>query len=211
MNDYSYLSERVNNIIESKGYHLRVKNDDNKYIFNIYNNERSIANLAVINTTGSVLAGKTRSRYQTLSDDQDMFYVQWLSTESEYRGQNLALLIMIYGICYLKLQFPSINYVTLDDDSDRNSYIGKNIYDSLGFSFRDTIEMDIEKPKRLKLSGPEKQLLLDSNFIQRANIKLNQIDTRGGRKSKKHRKVKRNRRTKSKTKRNRKTKRRFRM
>jgi len=68
------------------------------------------------------------------------------------------------------------------------------------------IEMDIENPKRLKLSGPEKQLLLDNNFIQRANIKLNQIDTRGGKRKKtKHRKAKR--KTKRKTNRNKKTKR----
>ena len=80
---------------------------------------------------------------------------------------------MIYSICYLKLQFPNINYVTLDDDSDRSCKIEKNIYNSLGFSFRDLTEMDMERPKRLKISGPEKQLLLDNNFIQRANDKLN--------------------------------------
>lgn len=208
MNGYSDLLRRVNNIIESKGYHLQVNSDIEKHYFDIYDNERIIAHLAIVNTTGTILAGKTRRQYQNQLEDQDMFYVQWLSTENEYRGQNLALLIMIYGICYLKLQFPAINYVTLDDDSDRNSYIGRNIYDSLGFSFRDTIEMDIENPKRLKLSGPEKQLLLDNNFIQRANIKLNQIDTRGGKRKKtKHRKTKRNRKTKRKTNRNKKTKR----
>jgi hypothetical protein len=114
---------------------------------------------------------------------------------------------MIYSICYLKQQFPNINYVTLDDDSDRSCKIEKNIYNSLGFSFRDPIEMDMERPNRLKISGPEKQLLLDNIFIERANAKLNEINRMGGKhKSKKNRKAKRNRKTKRNGK-NRKTKR----
>lgn len=204
MNDYSDLCERVERIIKSKGYELEFEVINGAYVFNIYNNERRIiSNLTIVNTTGIILSGKTRSQYQNQLEDQDILHITWLSTENEYRGQNLALLLMIYSICYLKLQFPSINYVTLDDDSDRNSYIGRNIYDSLGFSFRDTIEIDMAKPKRIKLSGPEKQLLLDKNFIQLANIKLNKIDTIGGKpKSKKYRKLKRSR----KSKRSRKTK-----
>jgi hypothetical protein len=32
--------------------------------------------------------------------------------------------------------------------------------------------MDMERPKRLKMSGPEKQLLLDDNFIEKAKNKI---------------------------------------
>lgn len=206
MNGYSDLCARVDNKIKEKGYHLQMEVINGTYVFNIYNNETSIANLEIVNSIGTILAGKTRSQYQNQLEDHDILHIKWVSTEKDYRGQNLALLIMIYSICYLKLQFPNINYVTLDDDSDRSCKIEKNIYNSLGFSFRDLTEMDMERPKRLKISGPEKQLLLDNNFIQLANDKLNEIDRRGGKqKSRKNRKSKRNR----KTKRNIKTKRKF--
>ena len=206
MNEYQNLCDKVDNIIRGKGYRLNVEVINEIYVFNIYNNETSIANLQIVNGTGTILAGKTRSQYQNQLEDHDVLHIKWVSTEKDYRGQNLALLIMIYSICYLKLQFPNINYVTLDDDSDRSCKIEKNIYNSLGFSFRELTEMDMERPKRLKISGPEKQLLLDNNFIQLANDKLNEIDRRGGKqKSRKNRKSKRKR----KTKRNRKTKRKF--
>jgi len=210
MNEYQNLCDKVDNIIREKGYRLQVEVINETYVFNIYNNETSITNLEIVNSTGTILAGKTRSQYQNQSEDHDILHIKWVCTEKDYRGQNLALLIMIYSICYLKQQFPNINYVTLDDDSDRSCKIEKNIYNSLGFSFRDPIEMDMERPNRLKISGPEKQLLLDNIFIERANAKLNEINRMGGKhKSKKNRKAKRNRKTKrnGKTKRNRKTKR----
>ena len=73
--------------------------------------------------------------------------------------------------------------------------IEKNVYTSLGFTFRDTIEMDMDRRKRLKISGPEKQLLLDDNFIEKAK---NKIGISGGK-----RKTRKNKKSKSrKTKRN---------
>jgi hypothetical protein len=47
--------------------------------------------------------------------------------------------------------------------------------------------MDMERPKRLKMSGPEKQLLLDDNFIEKAN---NKIGISGGKRKRKTRKRK---------------------
>ena len=97
----------------------------------------------------------------------------------------MALLILIYGICHLKTQFPDITYVMVDDDSARSDYIENNIYHSLGFSFRDTIEMDMEKPKTLIMSGPDKQLLLDEKFIQLVYKKLDNIEPTGGKRNRK--------------------------
>ena len=147
-----------------------------------------ITNLQISNSTGTIIHGITRASYKNPLEDVPLFHINWMSTDPKYTGQNLASLIIIYGICNLKQKFPEINYVTLDDDSARSSYIEKNVYTSLGFTFRDTIEMDIERPKRLKMSGPEKQLLLDDNFIEKAK---NKIGIAGGkRKTRKSRKSK---------------------
>jgi hypothetical protein len=79
----------------------------------------------------------------------------------------------------------------------------KNIYDSLGFAFRDNVQIDVSSTKKLNLSGPEKQLLLDGEFIRNAN---SQIDAKfggngGKRKTRKSRKLKRKPKRKRRTKR----------
>jgi len=187
MDKYQDLCSRVDTIITNKRYRLQTEQDDNgTYIFNIYDNEIPITNLQISNTTGTIIQGITRESNKNQLEDVPLFHINWVSTDPKYSGQNLASLIIIYGICNLKQKFPEINYVTLDDDSARSSYIEKNVYTSLGFTFRDTIEMDMERPKRLKMSGPEKQLLLDDNFIEKAK---NKIGIAGGKRKTRKRKT----------------------
>jgi hypothetical protein len=188
MDKYQDLCTRVENIITNRGYRLPEPLENNgTYIFNIYDNEIPITNLQISNTTGTIIQGITRESNKNQLEDVPLFHINWVSTDPKYSGKNLASLIIIYSICNLKQKFPEINYVTLDDDSARSSYIEKNVYTSLGFTFRDTIEMDMERPKRLKMSGPEKQLLLDDNFIERAK---NKIGISGGKRKTKKRKRK---------------------
>jgi hypothetical protein len=209
MDKYQDLCARVENIITNKGYRLQMEQDDNgTYIFNIYDNEIPISNLQISNTTGTIIQGITRESNKNQLEDVPLFHINWVSTNPKYTGKNLASLIIIYGICNLKQKFPEINYVTLDDDSDRSRNIEKNVYTSLGFTFRDTIEMDMERPKRLKMSGPEKQLLLDDNFIEKAK---NKIGIAGGKRKtrKRKRKTRKTKRNKSKSRKLKRTKRRL--
>jgi hypothetical protein len=184
--NYQALLDKVQSIIISKGYRLEMNIIEEAYVFYIYDNQTMAANIQMYKSTGIIVVGKTRRKKEL--DDHDNFNVSWISTEIPYRGQGLAMLLLIYGICYLKLQFPEINYVTLDDDSDRSDKIEPNVYDSLGFYFRDEIKMDISNTKKLKLSGPEKQLLLDSEFVRRANFELDRrFNISGGKRTyKKH-------------------------
>ena len=192
MEGYQALLDKVQRIITAKGYRLEMNINDESYVFSIYDNETRACYIQIGKSTGTIVIGKTR-RKQAL-EDQDNFIISWISTEPPYKGQGLALLLLIYSICYLKQQFPDINYVTLDDDSDRSDKMEKNIYDSLGFAFRDDVQIDISSTKKLNLSGPEKQLLLDGEFIRRANY---QLDTKfpgigGKRKTRKSRKARKN-------------------
>ena len=161
--EYKALLVRVQRINEAKGYRLEMNNDDETYVFSIYDGEIIVCYIQIGKSTGTIVIGKTR-RKRSL-EDQNIFPISWISTEDAYQRQGLALLLLIYSISYLKYEFPYIGYVTLDDDSNNSNIIGKNIYGSLGFDFRDDVQMDILRPKRIKLSGPEKQLLLDNNFI----------------------------------------------
>ena len=202
MEVYEILLDRVQSIVTAMGYHIRTILTDETYVFSIYDNETRACYIQIGKSTGTIVIGKTRRKQEL--EDYDTINIAWLSTEQPYQGQGLALLLIIYSICYLKQQLPDINYVTLDDDSNRNDKIDKNIYDSLGFAFRDEIQMDISKTKQLKLSGPEKQLLLSDEFIRQANLQLDakfkknggKLKGRKTRKTRRIRKIRKNKRTK---------------
>jgi hypothetical protein len=173
MKNYHNLFTRVENIITNKGYRLSEQPIENNgtYIFNIYHNEKVITNLQISNSTGTIIHGKTRSSYNNPPEDTPVFTIGWVSTETLYQGQHLGILIIIYGICYLKERFASVNYVKLDDDTNNSLHIKKNIYNRLGFVFQNHIELDMFRDI-LIISGPEKQLQLDNNFINNATNKL---------------------------------------
>ena len=196
MAEYQSLLDRIQTIVTSMGYHIGMTLTGATYVFTIYDNETRACYIQIGKSTGSVVIGKTRRKKEL--EDYDTINIGWLSTEPSYKGKGLALLLLIYSICYLKQQLPDINYITLDDDSDRSDKMEKNIYDSLGFVFRDDIQMDISNTKKLNLSGPEKQLLLNDEFIRRANL---QLDTKfkrngGNRKGRRTRRTRKNKRTK---------------
>ena len=196
MAEYQALLARVESIVTSMGYHIGMTLTGATYVFTIYDNETRACYIQIGQSTGTVVVGKTRTKKAI--EDHDTINIGWLSTEPAYKGKGLALLLLIYSICYLKQQLPDIDYVTLDDDSDRNDKIEKNIYDTLGFVFKGDIQIDVSSTKKLTLSGPEKQLLLDGEFIRIANSQLDaKFSGNGGkRKSRKNRKVRRSRKTK---------------
>jgi ribosomal protein S18 acetylase RimI-like enzyme len=211
MAEYQSLLDRIQTIVTSMGYHIEMTLTGATYVFTIYDNETRACYIQIGQSTGTIVIGKTRTKKEI--EDHDTIDIAWLSTEPAYKGQGLALLLLIYSICYLKQQLPDIDYVTLDDDSDRSDKMEKNIYDSLGFAFRDNVQIDVSSTKKLNLSGPEKQLLLDGEFIRRANLQLNtKFPGMGGkrktRKPRKSRKSRKSRKTKQSRK-ARKTKRRL--
>lgn len=167
------LCKKVETIIGMKGYLLKpdVVSDEygNKtYVFNIYNKDGIIiTNLQMVITRGNI-TGKTRSSFK----EEDVFQINWVSTNQEYRGQQLATLVIIYSICYMVLNAKNIQYVILDDDSDKSIYMKKNIYNSLGFIPRDLVALNMTKSETLNILGPEKQLAIDYAFIRNANVML---------------------------------------
>lgn len=177
--DYKNLCTRVNTIITRRNLKIRVdtlnhESSIEQYDFIIYDANSEIVKLTSFYSDGQVLQGRTRRNYDDLQT-QYVFNITWLITLPKYQGQKLALLILIYSICYLKTKHVNTKYVTLDDDSDNNFQIKKNIYNKIGFVNRDHVSL-ISK-NTLKIYGPEKQLSLDENFKARANNLLLEIES----------------------------------
>ena len=177
--DYKNLCTRVNTIITGRNLKIRVDTLTHEFPIKQYNfiiydhNSIVVTELTSYNSDGQVLQGRTRRNYDDLQT-QYVFNITWLITLPKYQGQKLALLILIYSICYLKTKHVNTKYVTLDDDSDNNLQIKNNIYNKIGLVQRDHLSL-ISK-NILKIFGPEKQLLLDEEFIRRANNLLSEIE-----------------------------------
>lgn len=177
--DYENLCTRVNTIITRRNLKIRVvtlnhESSIEQYDFIIYDANSEIVKLTIFYSDGQVLQGRTRRYYDDLHT-QSVFNITWLITLPKYQGQKLALLILIYSICYLKTRHVNTKYVTLDDDSDNNFQIKKNIYNKIGFVYRD--HLSLTSKNTLKIYGPEKQLSLDENFKERANKLLSEIES----------------------------------
>ena len=166
MTDYDDILQKINKIIINKGYTIVTYIEDETYMFEIQDNSIVASYIQIYNSINTITEKYTQKEIET-----NTFHISSLSTDVVYRGQGLALLLLIYGICYLKIQFPDVNYATLDDDSDKNIEM-INIYNSIGFIFRDSVALDIMNPKKVIPSGPEKQLLINEEFIRRANYQL---------------------------------------
>jgi hypothetical protein len=188
IDDYSSLCRKVDEIIKRKNLSIRVDilNHESsiiQYDFIIINeNSIVVTKLICFYSEGQVLKGITRNSYDNLQT-QNVFNITWLFTSEEYKGQKLALLMLIYSICYLKHIHLNTNYVTLDDDSDNSSKIKNNLYNKIGFVYRDF--QSLASYNTLKMSGPEKQILLNNDFIRRAIDILSKIEnltfaSRGG-------------------------------
>jgi ribosomal protein S18 acetylase RimI-like enzyme len=157
MAEYQALLDRVQTIVTSMGYHIEMRLTDATYVFTIYDNETIACYIQIGQSTGTIVVGKTRTKKEI--EDHDTIDIAWLSTEPSYKGKGLALLLLIYSICYLKQQLPDIDYVTLDDDSDRNDKIEKNIYDTLGFVFKGDIQIDVSSTKKTNLIWSRKTII----------------------------------------------------
>jgi len=215
--------DRIKRIIEKKRFRIEdnyvpegTEPDPETFRFAITTNRG--VRVAIIRThlsTGDIVIGKTRDK--DIEQDVPAFTIGWLGTDKEYQGMGLGILLLIYALCYLKLNNPDVNYSILDDDSGRNESLIGNIYNSLGYVFQGNIALDIANSKKIILSGPERQLMLDTpekvqEFLTRVNVMLDEkFGKKGGkRKIRKTRKFKRKSNKKTKQSRKaRKTKRRL--
>ena len=148
---------------------------------------------------------QTRSSTQV---DATIFYINQVFTHSSERGKGLATLLLIYGMCNVKVNYENINIFVLDDCSGRRHYM-RNVYTNLGFVFQGTISLDKTKSSKITSSCSEKQLnLISSNDVKlfkiRAMKRLTNIETKlntaGIKKNKKQKtkNTKKNKKTKNK-------------
>ena len=228
--EYGEFMLEAEQIIRNKGFDILVEEvpDDEHLVIRVMKNGESVGSLSIVKTDDSGIydrfktGSQTRHKNDIIYDiDNEVFSIPWIGVSEEYRGHSLGILLLIYGICFIKQRFNHVMYVKLDDDSGKASSIESNIYNRIGFGYVEHTSMDItastQRMKGNKLSphGPEKQLILHDpqvkTKIRRVLAEITQADAqhKGGRKTKrrntKRRKTKR-RKTKRRNTKRRKTK-----
>lgn len=172
--DYDNILKKINAIVEDNGYsiHSRYDEEGGAFMFEIKHGDIVTSYIQMYNDSS-----RTIKIGQEEIEMSPLISISSLSTMADYRGKGLALLLISYGICYLKKlsieQSSDIEYAILDDDSDNNTMIKGNIYNQFGFVYRDTPITDPLDSNKVMPVGPEKQLLINRNFINKVNKILN--------------------------------------
>lgn len=167
--DYRKLQMETEAIIHEKGYTIEVVHPSSTdYIFysKVKNTTDDTASHVEVYTGEEDI--KTKRTRADNTQSLPTFAITSVETSINHRGKSLALLLISYAICYLKQIHSNTRYVLLDDCSDNSHKIEQNLYHKLGFVPRDHTALSMYDSTELKLCGPEKQLLINKGFLQKA-------------------------------------------
>ena len=81
-----------------------------------------------------------------------------LSVSPQHQGNGYASMLLMSAICHIKVNIPSVKYITTDDVSDFSRSTRKNIYSRFRFVSIDLVGADSTDESRYTMCGPEKQL-----------------------------------------------------
>lgn len=174
MGQVYYILREPNYLIAVTKSQLGKENIKAWYTFNMLDPEMStptepyiVSSVSISVKTAPILIPPiTRSiRPQML----ETFHIELVDTPHEaYRRNGYATLLLIYGICYLKILLTDIKIFTLNDESDRNAHIAGNIYHNLGFVYMDGRSIDLSRRNKTKPINTTKPI--DTTKILNFNI-----------------------------------------
>ena len=136
------------------------------------------------------------------------FNISEIAVSKPYQGNGLGSLLLIYGMCYLKINNPNIVYVTVEDGSVRRKHMRGNIYGELGFVTDSHTSIRNSNSNLADQEDHQKLLNTEANFITRAKAIITKIMRNAGIKSqktkntkntKKHKKTRKNTKKHEKT------------
>jgi len=81
-----------------------------------------------------------------------------LSISSGFQGNGYASMLLLSAICHIKVNIPTVKYVTVDDVTDFSRSNRGNIYSRFRFVSIDLVAPDRSDESRYTMCGPEKQL-----------------------------------------------------
>ena len=179
MVNYRTLMHHVTNLLAKKACHVDVTEvEENEYLFEIMRNDLTLMSYIQIYNTTAIIEQKRKKdddkkedAVEVVDEEEEQipcFAISSIYTCTHCRNQHFALLILLYGISFLKMRFPQVNYAKLDEVSSRSTWIKRNIFHLVGFIPQGEVSLHPTKSNELILSGPEKQLCINSDFIHTA-------------------------------------------
>ena len=149
------LKDRASELLKYKGYTI-INNTEEISLLDIHNNV--VANISLFKDNIEILKHAMNYHIRSCNpEDKDTCTVTSLWVDKDNRGKGLATLFFIHH--------PTIQYVTLDDDSNRSNKL-RNLYTQLGFTTSGYTKLT--SYNTIALSGPEKEVTL-FEFIERAS------------------------------------------
>ena len=91
-----------------------------------------------------------------------------LSVSAGFQGNGYASMLLLSAICHIKVNIPTVKYVTVDDVTDFSRSNRGNIYSRFRFVSIDLVAPDRADESRYTMCGPEKQLNMDTEAWNKA-------------------------------------------
>ena len=185
---YDELLASVETIMKKLSYNVEITHLDREeptVIFIMYKEYRynRIGSLVIRIREDMLKTGRvTRNTQEQL---HNTFYISDISVDERYQGKGVGSLLLIYGMCYLKINNPNIVYVTLDDVSKHRKRMRDNFYGTLGFVTESHTAIRNSDSNLADEEDFKKLLNIESDFITRAKAKISKIMRNAGIKSQK--------------------------
>ena len=176
--EYDELLTSVEFIMKKLSYDIQITHLDREepaVIFIMYKEYRNnrIGSLVIRIREDMLKTGRlTRNTQDQL---HNTFYISDINVSKPYQGKGVGSLLLIYGMCYLKINNPNIVYVTLDDASKYRKHMKSNIYGKFGFVTESHTSIYNNNSNLADEEDYKKLLNREANFTSRAKAIITKI------------------------------------
>ena len=172
------LLHRTTTVLRKRNFSIQAKQLESGFFEIVlfeYGTNKTAAHIHLGPTQTDLYLATNRLR-TTEPTTVDAINVVSLVVKEAYRGRGLALLLLIYGLCYFQSIYPTVEYSVLDDVSDGAHLMTGNIYARVGYEHRDHVNLSHTSRKALDTSSPTKVLDMKKTFYYKAKSLIDELE-----------------------------------
>jgi GNAT superfamily N-acetyltransferase len=134
-------TDSIDAIYKKKDLHIRFEETEEKYIFTLYHNDKSIGTITIYIEEEEVPRYLTRSGGKRV--EEYVYKIPSIIIDEEHRGHNYATQLLLYSLCTLYKNGLQFQYVSLDDTAKHPLRLDKNLYHRLGFVHKGCVAFNL--------------------------------------------------------------------
>jgi hypothetical protein len=166
---FNNLYDRIHNNLISNKYKIVIKNKDYYTILELFL-EKELVGTIYGAVTDDVSVTPIHSTRNVKSIEQCAININWICIEKNFRSKGLSYILLLLFILLMYKKYNNIEYIVLDDCSDKSQLVKGNLYSKFGFISSDII---IPNTNLQFFSYPEKQTTYSYLYENRNSLEKN--------------------------------------